>query len=360
MILTRYFNRELVHMTLAIVFILLVIVISNFFVRYLAMVSGGADPSIIYKFTVILIPKYVAYLIPLSFFFALLVVYGKFFANNELSVAFACGMSWVDTIKMVMKPALFLFAIELVLTLYVLPKVDNNQFLIQQTAAKTSLVSFIEPGKIVSFNDGQQVIYAKSSDRDGNLHDVFIYQHKNANDSSKSIITAPLAHVEMQGIDNQYLVLSNGYYYSINTLTNEVSEGSFKQANQFISGKIDIGKNTSKDATPTLQLLKEGGPENNAEFQWRLSFAFVIFVSTLIGLAVTKMRPRQSRYSKIVPAILIFIVYFNLVSLSKSWIAAGTIPWWIGIWWVHILFAGGALLWLKKHQGPLTMKEHAQ
>ena len=74
-----------------VIFILLLIVISNMFVRYLAIVSGGnIEANAIFKMISVMLPKYIAYLLPISFFFAILLVYGKLFSNND----------WTDVISL--------------------------------------------------------------------------------------------------------------------------------------------------------------------------------------------------------------------------------------------------------------------
>ncbi|MBK2125083.1 LPS export ABC transporter permease LptF [Fangia hongkongensis] len=343
-------------MTTAIIFILLLIVISNMFVRYLSIVSGGnIEADAIFKMIAVMLPKYIAYLLPISFFFAILLVYGKLFANNELFVAFACGTSWFRLLKIIMIPALSLFIIELILTLFILPKMDQSYFLVQKTTTKNSLISFIQPGKIIPFNDGKQVVYTKSTDRDGDMHDIFIYQKRP--DNRSTIITAPTGYAETQTDGNQYLVLENGHYYDVTPGNIVVQKGKFTKATQFLSGKVTLGNNSSIDSVPTSQLIGSNDLQYKAELQWRLSFPIAILISTLIALALCRMRPRQNRYSKIIPAILIFIIYFNFISLSKTWLANGTVPTWIGIWWVHILFGGVMLVILKRYNGKNRYKE---
>ena len=337
-------------MTMAIIFILLVIVISNMFVRYLSIVSGGnVEADAIFKMISVMLPKYIAYLLPISFFFAILLVYGKLFSNNELTVTFACGTSWFKLLKFIMIPAISLFIIELILTLAVLPKMDQSYYLIQNTTKKNSLISFIQPGRIIPFNDGKQVVYTKSIDSQGVMHNIFIYQKSNSN--NETVITAPIGYASTNQEGNQYLVLENGYYYDIKNDHSQIQKGSFDKATQFIAGKVTLGKNTSIDSVPTTQLIGSNNPEYQAELQWRLSFPIAILISTLIALALCKMQPRQSRYSKAIPALLVFIAYFNFLSLSKSWIADQIIPAWIGLWWVHLLFGASMLMLLKRHNG---------
>ncbi|HEY5102121.1 MAG TPA: hypothetical protein VII70_05020, partial [Steroidobacteraceae bacterium] len=54
--------------------------------------------------------------------------------------------------------------------------------------------------------------------------------------------------------------------------------------------------------------------------------------------------------------ILIYMIYSNMVSAGKVWLARGTVPEYLGLWWVHasvvlltvaIYFAPGALARLR-------------
>lgn len=341
-------------MTMMVIFILLLIVISNMFVRYLAIVSGGnIEANAIFKMISVMLPKYIAYLLPISFFFAILLVYGKLFSNNELTIFFACGNSWLQCLKIVMIPAIALFIIELILTLVILPKMDQSYFLVQKTTAKTSLISFIQPGKIIPFNEGKQVIYTKSTDSGGTMHDIFIYQAKDNN--ARIIITAPEGYAEIRADGNQYLILKNGYYYEVTPGNLAIQKGHFKTASQFILQETSIGHNPSMDSVSTYALLNSNNIQHQVELQWRLSFPMAIFIATLIALALCKMQPRQNRYSKIIPALLVFIIYFNLLSLSRSWTNEGILPVWTGLWWVHLLFGCVMLAILKKYNGPIRI-----
>jgi lipopolysaccharide export system permease protein len=46
-------------------------------------------------------------------------------------------------------------------------------------------------------------------------------------------------------------------------------------------------------------------------------------------------------------ALLGYIVYLNMLALGRSFLASGTIPAWLGLWWVHLPVALIAfwLLW---------------
>ncbi|MGA9574813.1 MAG: LptF/LptG family permease, partial [Lysobacterales bacterium] len=48
-------------------------------------------------------------------------------------------------------------------------------------------------------------------------------------------------------------------------------------------------------------------------------------------IPLSRSRPRQGRYAKMLLALGIYAVYFNLLDVSRSWVEQGSIPY---IWWV--------------------------
>ena len=65
----------------------------------------------------------------------------------------------------------------------------------------------------------------------------------------------------------------------------------------------------------------------------------VITVVSLLLLAVPLSRstPRQGRYGRLVIAILLFVIYYNLLGTAKVWVGDGSVPPVIGLWWVPAL-----------------------
>jgi lipopolysaccharide export system permease protein len=43
-------------------------------------------------------------------------------------------------------------------------------------------------------------------------------------------------------------------------------------------------------------------------------------------------------------AVVIFFVYYNLAATGRTWIARGSVPEVVGLWWTHVVVAVLALL----------------
>jgi lipopolysaccharide export system permease protein len=87
-----------------------------------------------------------------------------------------------------------------------------------------------------------------------------------------------------------------------------------------------------------------------AELQWRISIPIMVFTLTLVGVPLSRVNPRAGKYAKLLPAIVLCVIYCNFLFISRNWIADGKIPIWLGVWWLHALVAsfGGWLIWRNK------------
>jgi lipopolysaccharide export system permease protein len=102
-------------------------------------------------------------------------------------------------------------------------------------------------------------------------------------------------------------------------------------------------------AARTARLAESSAPADIAEFQWRLSTGISTLLLGLLGMPLSRGRPRQNRYAKFGPAILVYSGYYLLCTSARTWVehgAVGRIP---GLWWAPCLLA---LLLLAAIYGP--------
>ncbi len=62
-----------------------------------------------------------------------------------------------------------------------------------------------------------------------------------------------------------------------------------------------------------------------------------VIVLLLLAVPLCKSSPRQGRYGRLVVAILLFVIYFNLLATARYWVGEGSVPAVIGLWWVPVL-----------------------
>ena len=85
----------------------------------------------------------------------------------------------------------------------------------------------------------------------------------------------------------------------------------------------------------------------------------------VLAVLLSRTTPRQGRFAKLFIAILVFVVYYNTLGVSMSWIERGVIPAAIGLWWVHAVLIilimilalrhwGGRWLWQRWRGGAVV------
>ena len=112
---------------------------------------------------------------------------------------------------------------------------------------------------------------------------------------------------------------------------------------------------TDRDAIPTTELLTgESSLRNKAELQWRMSLPILVFIVTLMAVPLSRVNPRQGRFLKLLPAILLYMAYLTILIAARGALEKGKIPGPLGLWWVHaiFLFIGLGLLYWE----PLRLK----
>jgi lipopolysaccharide export system permease protein len=116
---------------------------------------------------------------------------------------------------------------------------------------------------------------------------------------------------------------------------------------------------SSLEAVPTASLLESNDPEKRAEFHWRVALPVMCIVLTLLAVPLSKLRPREGRFARVWLAVLIYFVYSNLVSAGKVWLARGTVPEAVGLWWVHIAVALLAFVVIMGPRGITRLRYRA-
>ncbi|MEC7605743.1 MAG: LptF/LptG family permease, partial [Pseudomonadota bacterium] len=91
---------------------------------------------------------------------------------------------------------------------------------------------------------------------------------------------------------------------------------------------------------------------HRAELQWRISVLLLIPVIALIAVPMSRVGPRQGRYTKLFPALLVYISYFIALEFCRDRVADGDLSLVFGLWWVHALFAvAGVVLFRAGAEG---------
>jgi lipopolysaccharide export system permease protein len=90
-------------------------------------------------------------------------------------------------------------------------------------------------------------------------------------------------------------------------------------------------------AMTTANLLRSADLNEIAELHWRVGIPLATVVLAVVAVPLSRSQPRQGRYGRLAVGLLVFIIYFNLMSAGKAWLEQGTVPAYAVLWWVHVL-----------------------
>jgi len=360
LIVFRYLSREVLVTLSAVSAVLLVIIMSGRFIKYLAQAASGAlDPGVLFLIMGFRMPGFLQLILPLGLFLGILLAYGRLYLESEMTVLSATGMSQQRLLAMTMAPAALVALLVAWLSFSLAPQ-GATQFslLINKQDAMTEFDTLV-PGRFQALRDGSRVTYTQELSEDrSNLGGVFISEKRVSTDKTKesaiTVLVAEKGHQEIKPDGSRFLILENGYRYDGNP-----GEANYRAIQYDTYGallpKPDISNEISdREAIPTLDLFGSDLPRNQAELHWRIALPILVFIVTLMAVPLARVNPRQGRYLKLLPAILLYMAYLTILIAARGALEKGKLPMALGLWWVHAIFLSiglGLLYW-----EPLRLK----
>jgi lipopolysaccharide export system permease protein len=219
------------------------------------------------------------------------------------------------------------------LVFFQVPRADSQAQLLRQSALKEAQFGQLDAGRFRSFSGGDAVFYAERVDREGVLHNVFV-QRESA--GRIEVALADTATYSKATADGTHLVtLFNGRRYEGVPGRDDFRVIEFREHGIPIATPAGIAGTTDPDTKPTRELLGSSNLSDIAQLQFRASTPLMALVLTLIAVPLSRLRPRQGRYARVGFAIVVYVVYSNLLSAAKVWLEKGDLPPIVGVWWVH-------------------------
>jgi lipopolysaccharide export system permease protein len=357
LIVFRYLSREVLTTLSAVSAVLLVIIMSGRFIKYLAQAAQGVlDPGVLFLIMGYRMPGFLQLILPLGLFLGILLAYGRLYLDSEMTVLSATGMSNRRLLGYSMAPAAIVAVLVAWLSLGLAPQgVAEVAKIFNQQDAMTEFDTLV-PGRFQAMKDGSRVTYTEGLSEDrGQLAGVFTTEKRarsksegEKKDSAITLLVAEKGRQVIQADGSRYLILENGYRYDGNPGQADYRATKYETHGVLLAKPSVSAEIGEREAIPTRELIGSDEPRHQAELQWRLSIPLLVFIVTLLAVPLARVNPRQGRFLKLLPAILLYMAYLALLIGARGQLDKGKIPMELGLWWVHALFLliGAALfLW---------------
>jgi lipopolysaccharide export system permease protein len=340
-IFDRYLLKEVINGWLAVTIVLWLVLVSNRLVRYLADAAQGEIPGdVIFSLLALKMVWYLVLVVPFALALGVVLGLGRLYRDNEMVVMSACGIGPARIYKPLLGFGLLVALVLAWLALYVSPEVQGMSTRLKASAQQQADLKVLGAGRFNELQGGKVTFYAeRQSDDRKRMENLFIsIRYDELSQRPPQLLTAKTANrILDERTGDDFLVLHDGYRYE-----GRPGEADYRIMQFSKYGvRVDLPDapvyNDSLEATPSLLLLKSSDPMEIAELQWRLSMPVSVIALLLLAVPLCRSGPRQGRYGRLVLAILLFVIYYNLLATAKVWVGKGAVPPQIGLWWVPLL-----------------------
>jgi lipopolysaccharide export system permease protein len=318
MIFHKTLLREMTSTALATFLVLLGIVLTTQLVRLLALAAGGAitSTSVIALLGLTLI-GFLPTLLSLTLFVAVLMTISRAYRDSEMVVWFSCGVSltrWVRPVLMFALPLVFTIAIlGFALSPWAAGKAEDYRKILDSRDD----ASAISPGVFRESRQADRVYFVEEvSGSDNRLANVFVGSTQHG---KTGVMVAQQGFQEIAPNGDRFLVLVNGHRYE-----GEPGHADFRIYEfERYAVRIEIQEAVRAPATKnmqTLELVEQGAPRHLGELSWRIGLPVSALLLSLLAIPLAFVNPRAGRSMHLILAVLVYMIYVNLLSVIQAYI----------------------------------------
>lgn len=327
MILRRYMTQQVAANTAIVLLFLMALMLGGRLIRYFGIAAEGRlDVGLLFAIIGYNIPTFLELILPLSFFIALMLVLGRMYVDHEMSVLFASGISRGRLTRLMIPLITGLFVFQMGISLLAKPWGLSNSKHIWQTQSLGSLLDLVRPKTFIS--SGNYHLYVDEFDKEKReLKNLYVVQQQTDKSGKIAkndvIITATRAYqVPSKDTDSSMqLDLFQGRRYELGTNQANYNQASFEKY------RITLEKPASEKITETnvetqttaKLLANTQKPEVKAELGYRFTMPWLIIIAAMLATPLAQVRPRQGRWLRLLPSVLIFAsCAISIISLRTA------------------------------------------
>ena len=211
--------------------------------------------------------------------------------------------------------------------------VDGHKFL-QQAHEKGAVAAIVEDakanptmgaltsGQFMSTSNNNFVLFIDKIN--GNqISDVYLFQMKAKGQTKPSVVTAEKGELKALPNGDQVLNLQNTLRVEGTSVLPDFRITHFDDYQAYLGHQETNSESDEAAELSFEQLLKDKSAAAKAELHWRITLILAVPLMALIAVPMSKVNPRQGRFAKILPALLLYLIYFLLQSSFKSAGGAG-------------------------------------
>jgi lipopolysaccharide export system permease protein len=338
-VLPRYLIREILLNALGVLAVVLAIFLVRRFGSLLGEVADAPLPlsmigELLSLRTLMALPS----LLPAALYASVLLALGRLHRDNEMTALAACGVGPARTWRTVLAFSLLGAAVVGALSFSVRPWAASRFREVRREAMSGADLGSLTPGRFYELDsEGELVVFAERRSRTerATMEGVFVQDRRNGRLSVLYSDKAIEHRDERHGF--RFLQLLDGHRYELRPAADGFEISTYESYEELVlrTALPGVMQADSEDVRPPLFLLGSSDRLDVAELQWQLAMPVSTILLALLALPLSRTDPRRGRSARLFLAILLYLIYRNLLGAAKEWVANGTVAPFPGVWAIH-------------------------
>jgi lipopolysaccharide export system permease protein len=355
MIFEKALRRELSLNTGGVFLVLVTIMITTLVIRILGFAANGSvNPEDALVLIALATLAYMAVLLTVSLFIAVLIVLVRWYKDSEMIVWFASGLSITNLIGPIFKFAWPLIVVIGILALIVWPWANRESSIISQRFQQRDDVSMVTAGQFRESAKADRVFFIEELDIDkGLVKNIFVADNRN---QKLSIVVAADGYIENSVNGEKKVVLSHGRRYEGQPTQANFRILEFDQYETILRNKEIKPPNPRDREKTVLELINQDNPalinSHMGELLWRMGLPLMALGLVFIAIPLAYVNPRLGNYTALFYSVLLYLLYSNLLNLSQNYVSQGRLNFALAIWPIHVFALVIALFLIRNRINP--------
>ena len=343
MIFRRALIREFANNSVAVFLALLAIMLTVQLVRLLGRAAGGKIPSDAVLATLGFITLWaLPLLLAVTLFIAIMLALVRSYRDSEMVIWLSSGQSLTAWLRPVLAYALPVVGLIALLSLVVSPWAAEKGVEYYAQLDTRDDVSQLSPGVFGEVRKRQYVYFFESvSQEEGAVRNVFVSSVQQGREGVMVSRTGRLVTAEN---GDRFVVLENGRRYEGRPGSANFRVTEFERYALRIQEKPRKTPELTSRSASTPELLAVNLSTFRGELLWRIGVPIAALVLALLAIPLSFVNPRAGRSLNLITALVIYMLYNNMISVTNSWVGQGKLAPGIGLWGLHVLMFGLVLV----------------
>ncbi|KIF82348.1 LPS export ABC transporter permease LptF [Noviherbaspirillum autotrophicum] len=318
MIFQRALRRELVSTAGAVFTTLFTITITVMLIKILGQAAGGkvasSDVIALIGFAAL---NYLPVILILTGFISVLVVVTRSYQDSEMVVWFASGLSLTRWIAPVLSFGVPIVVLTALLSFILTPWASRQSAEFRERFEKREDIAKVSPGKFQESASADRIFFVEGVSGDSTkVKNVFVNTVQNGR---TSVVVAKEGTVGVDEHGDKFLIMSKGRRYDGITNQPDFRVMEFERYGVLVGRQSQavVGDKSAR-SLPTPALLSDPNKFNRGELLWRASLPLMCLLLMLLAIPLGFVNPRGGRSGNLLIALLLFVVYSNMVSVLQA------------------------------------------